>query len=65
MISNPVWSYVFQAVDITSCGNFAVIALSSGHIDVYNMQSGFHRGHYGKDKGELTYRTSGLKYMQF
>uniref|UniRef100_A0A671SPF0 WD repeat-containing protein 36-like n=1 Tax=Sinocyclocheilus anshuiensis TaxID=1608454 RepID=A0A671SPF0_9TELE len=38
------------AVDITSCGNFAVIALSSGHIDVYNMQSGFHRGHYGKDK---------------
>uniref|UniRef100_A0A671SQM2 WD repeat-containing protein 36-like n=1 Tax=Sinocyclocheilus anshuiensis TaxID=1608454 RepID=A0A671SQM2_9TELE len=39
-----------NAVDITSCGNFAVIALSSGHIDVYNMQSGFHRGHYGKDK---------------
>uniref|UniRef100_A0A672KXW3 WD repeat-containing protein 36-like n=1 Tax=Sinocyclocheilus grahami TaxID=75366 RepID=A0A672KXW3_SINGR len=39
-----------HAVDITSCGNFAVIALSSGHIDVYNMQSGFHRGHYGKDK---------------
>uniref|UniRef100_A0A671PI87 WD repeat-containing protein 36-like n=1 Tax=Sinocyclocheilus anshuiensis TaxID=1608454 RepID=A0A671PI87_9TELE len=38
------------AVDITSCGNFAVIALSSGHIDVYNMQSGFHRGHFGKDK---------------
>ncbi|KAI2664237.1 WD repeat-containing protein 36 [Labeo rohita] len=38
------------AVDITSCGNFAVIALSSGHIDVYNMQSGFHRGHYGQDK---------------
>uniref|UniRef100_A0A8C2FW79 WD repeat domain 36 n=1 Tax=Cyprinus carpio TaxID=7962 RepID=A0A8C2FW79_CYPCA len=45
-----LWSYVVQAVDITSCGNFAVIALSSGHIDVYNMQSGFHRGHYGKDK---------------
>lgn len=41
-----------QAVDITSCGNFVVIALSSGHIDVYNMQSGFHRGHYGQDKGE-------------
>ncbi|XP_062844589.1 WD repeat-containing protein 36 [Trichomycterus rosablanca] len=38
------------AVEITSCGNFAVIALSSGHIDVYNMQSGLHRGHYGEDK---------------
>ncbi|KAJ8287031.1 hypothetical protein GJAV_G00046230 [Gymnothorax javanicus] len=38
------------AVDITSCGNFAVVALSSGHIDVYNMQSGIHRGHYGVDK---------------
>ncbi|XP_076844467.1 WD repeat-containing protein 36 [Brachyhypopomus gauderio] len=38
------------AVDITSCGNFAVIALSSGHIDVYNMQSGLHRGQYGKDR---------------
>lgn len=38
------------AVDISSCGNFAVIALSSGHIDVYNMQSGFHRGHFGEDK---------------
>lgn len=54
MISNQICSYVVQAVDITSCGNFAVIALSSGHIDVYNMQSGFHRGHYGEDKGELT-----------
>ncbi|KAL6463665.1 hypothetical protein MHYP_G00280560 [Metynnis hypsauchen] len=40
------------AVDISSCGNFAVIALSSGHIDVYNMQSGLHRGQYGKDRGE-------------
>lgn len=43
-----------QAVDITSCGNFAVIALSSGHIDVYNMQSGLHRGQYGQDRGQLT-----------
>lgn len=38
------------AVDVTSCGNFAVIALSSGHIDVYNMQSGLHRGQYGQDR---------------
>ncbi|KAJ8791217.1 hypothetical protein J1605_020657 [Eschrichtius robustus] len=39
-----------QAVDITSCGNFAVIGLSSGTVDVYNMQSGIHRGSFGKDQ---------------
>ncbi|NXK38854.1 WDR36 protein, partial [Piprites chloris] len=38
------------AVDITSCGNFAVIGLSTGQVNVYNMQSGIHRGHYGKEK---------------
>ncbi|KAJ6669733.1 hypothetical protein lerEdw1_000282 [Lerista edwardsae] len=38
------------AVDITSCGNFAVIGLTTGHVDIYNMQSGIHRGRYGKEK---------------
>ncbi|XP_072924345.1 WD repeat-containing protein 36 isoform X1 [Hemitrygon akajei] len=38
------------AVDITSCGNFAVVGLSTGHVDVYNMQSGIHRGQYGENK---------------
>uniref|UniRef100_H3D6U4 WD repeat domain 36 n=1 Tax=Tetraodon nigroviridis TaxID=99883 RepID=H3D6U4_TETNG len=38
-----------QAVDVTSCGNFAVIGSSSGRVDVYNMQSGLHRGCYGDD----------------
>uniref|UniRef100_A0A8B9F467 WD repeat domain 36 n=1 Tax=Amazona collaria TaxID=241587 RepID=A0A8B9F467_9PSIT len=38
------------AVDITSCGNFAVIGLSTGQVDVYNMQSGIHRGHYGEER---------------
>ncbi|XP_072549023.1 WD repeat-containing protein 36 [Salminus brasiliensis] len=38
------------AVDISSCGNFAVVALSSGHIDVYNIQSGLHRGQFGNDR---------------
>uniref|UniRef100_A0A8C5WWV6 WD repeat domain 36 n=1 Tax=Laticauda laticaudata TaxID=8630 RepID=A0A8C5WWV6_LATLA len=37
-------------VDITSCGNFAVIGLSTGHVDKYNMQSGIHRGRYGEKK---------------
>nr|XP_033785021.1 WD repeat-containing protein 36 [Geotrypetes seraphini] len=38
------------AVDITSCGNFAVIGLSTGDVDKYNIQSGIHRGCYGKKK---------------
>lgn len=44
-----------QAVDITSCGNFAVIGLSCGRVDVYNLQSGLHRGCYGDgEKGMVT-----------
>lgn len=38
------------AVELTSCGNFALVGLSSGHVDVYNMQSGIHRGRYGKNE---------------
>lgn len=40
----------FQAVSITSCGNFALIGSSCGRVDVYNLQSGLHRGCYGDDK---------------
>ncbi|XP_055956682.1 WD repeat-containing protein 36 [Patella vulgata] len=36
------------AVNITSCGNFVLIGYSSGHVDKYNLQSGLHRGSYGK-----------------
>ncbi|XP_070172929.1 WD repeat-containing protein 36-like [Littorina saxatilis] len=39
-----------QAVDISSCGNFAVVGYSSGHVDVYNMESGKHRGSFGEPK---------------
>ncbi|XP_077479730.1 WD repeat-containing protein 36 [Stigmatopora argus] len=38
---------VATAVDITSCGNFAVVGSSCGRLDVYNLQSGQHRGCYG------------------
>ncbi|XP_022624237.1 WD repeat-containing protein 36 [Seriola dumerili] len=38
---------IATAVDITSCGNFAVIGSSCGRVDVYNLQSGLHRGCYG------------------
>lgn len=41
---------VATAVDITSCGNFAVIGSSSGRVDVYNLQSGLHRGCYGDNE---------------
>lgn len=45
-----------QAVDITSCGNFVVIGSSCGRVDVYNLQSGLHRGCYGDDeKGVFTF----------
>uniref|UniRef100_A0A665TRN7 Uncharacterized protein n=1 Tax=Echeneis naucrates TaxID=173247 RepID=A0A665TRN7_ECHNA len=39
--------FFLQAVDITSCGNFAVIGSSCGRVDIYNLQSGLHRGCYG------------------
>ncbi|AWP14778.1 putative WD repeat-containing protein 36 isoform 2 [Scophthalmus maximus] len=44
---SPRRDTVATAVDITSCGNFAVIGSSSGRVDVYNLQSGLHRGCYG------------------
>ncbi|KAL8567228.1 hypothetical protein ACOMHN_046638 [Nucella lapillus] len=36
-----------QAVDISPCGNYVAIGYSSGHLDVYNLQSGKHRGSFG------------------
>ncbi|XP_068190775.1 WD repeat-containing protein 36 [Antennarius striatus] len=41
---------IATAVSITSCGNFAVVGLSCGRVDVYNLQSGLHRGCYGDDE---------------
>ncbi|XP_070845622.1 WD repeat-containing protein 36 [Chaetodon trifascialis] len=38
---------IATAVSITSCGNFAVIGSSCGRVDVFNLQSGLHRGCYG------------------
>uniref|UniRef100_UPI00358F776D WD repeat-containing protein 36 n=1 Tax=Myxine glutinosa TaxID=7769 RepID=UPI00358F776D len=37
------------AVAVSSCGNFVVVGLSCGRVDVYNLQSGIHRGSYGSD----------------
>ncbi|XP_028418818.1 WD repeat-containing protein 36-like [Dendronephthya gigantea] len=35
---------------ISSCGNFTIIGHSSGHVDIYNIQSGLHRGSLGQGK---------------
>uniref|UniRef100_S4RRJ1 WD repeat domain 36 n=1 Tax=Petromyzon marinus TaxID=7757 RepID=S4RRJ1_PETMA len=35
------------AVTVSPCGNFAIIGLSSGHVNVYNLQSGLPRGSFG------------------
>ncbi|XP_029427694.1 WD repeat-containing protein 36 isoform X2 [Rhinatrema bivittatum] len=47
--NKPLHVYA-TAVDISSCGNFVVIGLSTGEVDRYNIQSGIHRGHYGAEK---------------
>ena len=35
-----------SCVAATSCGNFCLIGYSSGSVEIYNMQSGLHRGSY-------------------
>ena len=46
-----------QCVTISSCGNFTIVGDSSGHVDIYNVQSGLHRGSLGKDKGTFLNNT--------
>lgn len=31
---------------MTECGNFCFIGYNTGHLDLYNLQSGIHRGSY-------------------
>ena len=40
-----------QCVTMTGCGNFAILGMSSGHIELFNVQSGIHRGEIGRPKG--------------
>lgn len=43
--TQPELSCVYaSAITITECGNFALIGMSSGHVDCFNIQSGRHRG---------------------
>ena len=41
-----------QCATITSCGNFAVLGMNTGHVEVFNMQSGLHRGVLGGEGEE-------------
>ncbi|GAX75096.1 hypothetical protein CEUSTIGMA_g2540.t1 [Chlamydomonas eustigma] len=42
-VSTPV-----TAVALSPCGNFGLVGTSGGRVDRYNMQSGLHRGTYGR-----------------
>jgi U3 small nucleolar RNA-associated protein 21 len=44
-----------SSVALSPCGNFGIVGSSSGRVDRYNMQSGLHRGVYGRvpDPSEL------------
>ncbi|GFS88390.1 WD repeat-containing protein 36 [Nephila pilipes] len=37
-------------VSISACGNYVLIGYNSGHLDKFNIQSGFYRGSFGEDK---------------
>lgn len=41
---------VANCVTLTHCGNFIIVGYSTGHVDVFNMQSGICRGSYGDPK---------------
>lgn len=41
---------VALCITLSPCGNFVIIGYSMGDAERYNIQSGFFRGKYGKDK---------------
>ena len=40
-----------QTTAMSSCGNFAITGDARGHVDMFNIQSGIHRGCLGTPKG--------------
>ena len=36
---------------MSSCGNFAIVGDAHGNVDMFNIQSGIHRGSLGEPKG--------------
>lgn len=43
------------AVSLSTCGHFALVGFSSGHIDRFNLQSGMHRGSYIMPNGDTAH----------
>ncbi|XP_053605696.1 WD repeat-containing protein 36 [Plodia interpunctella] len=41
---------------VTHCGNFVIIGYSNGQVHKFNMQSGLHRGFYGKQDKRLAHK---------
>ena len=41
-----------QCVTLSGCGHYAVLGMNSGHVEIFNVQSGIHRGVLGRPKGE-------------
>eukprot|EP00037_Helgoeca_nana_P000952 m.24549 g.24549 ORF g.24549 m.24549 type:complete len:919 (+) comp11276_c0_seq1:225-2981(+) len=37
-----------KSVAMSACGNFAIVGYSTGHVEKFNVQSGLHRGSFGK-----------------
>ena len=40
-----------QTTAMSSCGNFAIVGDAHGNVDMFNIQSGIHRGSLGEPKG--------------
>lgn len=38
------------AIELTTCGNFALIGYTTGHIDKFNIQSGLHRATFSTEE---------------
>lgn len=43
---NSTLHQVCTSVELSGCGNFAILGYSSGHVDMWNIQSGIHRGSF-------------------
>ena len=50
-INTELPNFIFHLPVHAVCGNFAILGMSSGHIEVFNIQSGIHRGEIGRPKG--------------
>ena len=48
----PPLSCYLQCCCVSGCGNFTIIGMSTGHVEMFNMQSGLHRGEFGAPRGE-------------